>query len=187
MAAADVSQPLSWDTQLAALRPQLISFARMRLRDACAAEDLVQDAIVAAIEHARQFEGRASTRTWVTAILKNKIVDHVGRTHRERGFDAEGLERARHEANDRQEGTMPLQDWHDDPQESLAQRQFLARLDACIECLPPQMAEVFMMRACLGMTTDEICTELGITPSNCWVILCRARTRLRERLRRMPD
>lgn len=183
---SDAATQKPWDMQLVALRPQLVTFARMRLRDRNAAEDLVQDALVAALEHARQFEGRSSTRTWVTAILKNKIVDHVGRSAREFPLDVHALDEACRELDDASAGSpgepAPRQSWQNDPQESLAQRQFLSMLDGCVTGLPPQMAQAFVMRECLGMTTDEICRELDITQANCWVILCRARMKLRERL-----
>jgi len=53
-------------------------------------------------------------------------------------------------------------------------------LDACIEHLPPVQGRVFMMREWLELETDDICKELAITTTNLWVLLHRARLRLRE-------
>ncbi len=46
--------------------------------------------------------------------------------------------------------------------------------------LPPAVGRVFMMREWLELETEEICKDLAISTSNCWVMLYRARMRLRE-------
>lgn len=58
-------------------------------------------------------------------------------------------------------------------------RQFWAVFEACLDHLPPATGKVFMMREFLGFESDEICAQLGITTSNCHVILHRARLKLR--------
>ena len=58
-------------------------------------------------------------------------------------------------------------------------KQFWRVFDACLERLPSNTARVFMMREFLGFETDEICKELALSASNCWVILHRARMALR--------
>ena len=65
------------------------------------------------------------------------------------------------------------------PEGSLRQKQFLAALEACLRALPERTARVFMMREHLGLETSEICKELGITATHCWVMLHRARMALR--------
>ena len=61
---------------LAALRPGLLRFARIQLRDPAQAEDIVQETLAAAWGKLGQFREEADLKTWVTAILKNKIADH---------------------------------------------------------------------------------------------------------------
>ena len=61
---------------------------------------------------------------------------------------------------------------------ALEQKQFLAALEACLRACPSDRA-AFMMREHLGLETAEICKELGITPTHCWVLLHRARMALR--------
>jgi RNA polymerase sigma-70 factor (ECF subfamily) len=73
----------------------------------------------------------------------------------------------------------PPADWGD-PERALASRQFFEVLEACTENLPPAMARVFMMREWLEMDSDDICQELGLTATNLYVQLHRARLRLRE-------
>lgn len=66
------------------------------------------------------------------------------------------------------------------PEGALGQKQFLAALEACLRALPQRTAQAFMMREHLGLDTNEICKELGITPTHCWVMLYRARMALRQ-------
>ena len=70
-------------------------------------------------------------------------------------------------------------DWGD-PEESLNRTQFFDVLQMCVEKLPTGLARIFMMREWLEYETAEICKELGITSTNCFVMLFRARMRLRE-------
>ena len=168
--------------QLEALRPYLVRYASLQLRDAAAAEDAVQEALLAALAGEAGFAGRANLRTWVTGILKHKIVDVIRRQAREPALPEEaeeGLEefdglftRNGHWA-ERPTG------WAD-PDGALEQAQFLRALEMCLERLPARTARVFMMREHLGQETAEICKELGITPTHCWVMLYRARMTLRE-------
>lgn len=65
------------------------------------------------------------------------------------------------------------------PEDSLGRKQFVAALEACLRALPERTARVFMMREHLGLETAEICKELAITPTHCWVMLHRARMALR--------
>ena len=74
--------PADLRSQIEALRPYLLRFASLQLRDAAAAEDAVQEALVAALAGESGFAGRANLRTWLTGILKHKIVDTVRRQAR---------------------------------------------------------------------------------------------------------
>jgi len=73
----------------------------------------------------------------------------------------------------------PPKEWGD-PEHALRERQFFDVLEACVQHLPGLQARVFMMREWLELETDEICKELTITSTNLWVLLHRARLRLRE-------
>jgi RNA polymerase sigma-70 factor (ECF subfamily) len=67
-----------------------------------------------------------------------------------------------------------------DPDASLEQKRFFAALETCLQRLPQKISQAFMMREHLGLDTGEICKELAITPTHCWVLLYRARMALRE-------
>ena len=173
----------SLESSLAALRPTLLAIARMQLRNETWAEDVVSETFVAALEGSRKFAGHSQVKTWVVGILKHKIIDQFRRTKREVSTDAQ-LEAAQVEtfdelfAADGHRLNSPL-DWGD-PEESLNRTQFFEVLQMCVDKLPAGLARIFMMREWLDYETDEICKELGITSTNCFVMLFRARMRLRE-------
>lgn len=158
-------------------RPYLLRFASLQLRDAHAAEDAVQETLLAALAGESAFGQRASLRTWLTGILKHKIIDAIRRASRE----APAISEDEFDALFDERGhwvEMPAV-WSD-PEASLAQQRFFAALEICLARLPPKTAQAFMMREHLGLHTDEICKELAITATHCWVLLYRARMALRE-------
>jgi len=164
-------------------RPQLLRFALMQLRDRGAAEDAVQETLVAALQGAASFAGQSSVRTWLIGILKHKIIDHLRRTAREKPLEGlpEELDLSDFEAAFAEDGhwrEAPA-DWGN-PDQSLEQNRFFQALERCLEGLPTNTARAFMLREVMGLETAEICKELQISASNCWVMLYRARMSLRE-------
>ena len=169
-------------------RPHLIKFAMVQLRNATYAEDEVQEALVAALQGADRFAGQSSVRTWLIGILKHKIMDHFRRQSREAPLPdlAEETSLEDLDARFKPDGhflenpaLVPGADWGD-PEATLSQSRFFDVLEECMARLPRNTARVFSMREIMGMDTEEICKELGITPTNTWVLLYRARTALRE-------
>jgi RNA polymerase sigma-70 factor (ECF subfamily) len=184
MSAADFSHDLDQH------RGYLLRVARLQLRDEALAEDVVQETLLAALSGSG-FSGKSSLRTWLTGILKHKIVDAIRKKQREPtvasafgDIDAE-LDIEDFDGLFKETGgweTKPA-DWGD-PDAALSRRQFFDMMDFCLEKLPPNTARVFMMREVMELETDEICKELTITANNLWVILYRARMSLRECLER---
>ena len=174
--------PSDFRAQAESLRPYLLRYATLQLRDAAAAEDAVQDALLAALSAETSFAGRSNLRTWLTGILKHKIVDTIRRQIRDRpasGQEPGGDEGEFDSLFDRRGHWEEAPDAWQQPEGSLQQKQFLAALEACLRALPERTARVFMMREHLGLETSEICKELEITATHCWVMLHRARMALR--------
>lgn len=144
------------------MRPQLLKFALLRLRSREQAEDAVQDTLLAALESIDRFAASSSLRTWVTAILKHKIVDTMRASGREEPLDPE--KEPVHEGG---------------PEDGFARRRLAEALERGLQQLPANTARVFVLREAIGMDIAEICRELAISSSNCWVMLHRARVRLR--------
>lgn len=172
------------DVFLEKTRAEMLRFARLQLGND-EVEDAVQEAIVGALKNAQNFRGEAALKTWMIAILKNKIAD-ILRQRQRRPIPASQM------MVDDDTGALPdIFDrrgmWHDsskplrwaDPEAAIYSSQFLAIFDACLNRLPMQQGRVFMMREVVEMETDEICNELGLSVSNIHVILHRARLGLR--------
>jgi RNA polymerase sigma-70 factor (ECF subfamily) len=168
-------------TRLQSERPYLLRYASLQLRDPSLAEDAVQETLVAALAGEAGFQGRANLRTWLTGILKHKIIDTIRRLARDAAAapaDADTAEFDTLFVDNGHWGDPPAA-WAD-PDASLEQKRFFSALETCLERLPKKTAQAFMMREHLGLETAEICKELAITPTHCWVLLYRARMALRE-------
>ena len=169
--------------QLESMRPVLLRFAFLQLRNDNAAEDAVQEAWLAVLEKPESFAGQSSLRTYVTGILKFKIIDHLRSMKREVALDTNDDESetdlidSLFKANGH---TVSMPNAWGEPESTLQQKDFFRVLEICLENLPEKTARVFMMREWLELDTEEICKELGLTASNLWVVLYRARLRLRE-------
>lgn len=169
---------------LADLRAQMHRFATLQLSNADMAEDVVQEALVGAFRNASAFGGKSALKTWVFAILKNKIADALRNRRHLAAFAQIDIE----EDEDFSELFNQKGFWQADerplawgnPEESLREEQFWRVFEACLENLPGNQARVFMMREFIELDTDEICAAVEISVTNLNVMLHRSRLRLRE-------
>ena len=175
---------LPFEQQVAALRPYLLKFARLQLRNEAWAEDAVSETLLAALTKPQAFEQRSQLKTWLVGILKHKVVDALRHHSREvcvsTGSDdeqADPLEDMAFKA-DGHYAEKPAE-WGN-PEQDLNSRPFFAVLEACTDKLPAVQGRLFLMREWLELSSEEICKELSLTPTNLYVQLHRARLRLRE-------
>ncbi len=164
----------------------LYAFALLRVRQPATAEDLVQETLLAALSAQQRFEARASRRTWLIGILKNKIVDHLRRAGREQALpdddDGEDVFADRFDATGH--WRVAPADWGD-PAALAENRALGAALAECIGHLPDKLRRPFVLREIDGMDSAEVIALLGISSAgNLWVMLSRARERVRECLQR---
>ena len=168
-------------------RPYLMRYALSQLRDGQLAEEAVQECLLAALESVQGFGGRSTLRTWLTSILRFKVIDLQRRAIAERNQ----VELTDGAAETGDEGWLDqLFDetghWREapsawgDPEAALEQGRFWEVFEGCLDKLPAAGARVFFKREIVGEDTAEICKGEGITASNCWVILHRARLALRS-------
>lgn len=176
--------PTDFEQQLVAQRGYLMRFARLQLRNDAWAEDAVSETVLAALAKPQAFEARSQLKTWLVGILKHKIVDLLRQRGREVALDAgsdddsaDPLEHMAFKA-DGHFAEKPA-DWGN-PEQDLKSRQFMAILEACTDKLPAVQGRLFLMREWLELSSEEICKELALTPTNLYVQLHRARLRLRE-------
>ena len=165
-------------------RRYLLRVALLQLRDPDLAEDVVQETLLAALSAQSGFTGKSSVKTWLTGILKHKIVDAIRQKQRRpiiaASFEEEtDLEDFDPMFKDNGGWEAPPADWGD-PENALSRQQFFDVMEICLEKLPPNTARVFVMREVMELESDEICKELMITANNLWVILYRARMALRQ-------
>jgi RNA polymerase sigma-70 factor (TIGR02943 family) len=160
----------------------LYRYALCRLRNPELAEEKVQETFVGALQTQGRFQGRASERTWLTSILKRKIFDHFRKISRERAFDSGLLEKASLDSLFDRKGKWLAgpNKWYWEPDRTLRQKEFCEIFHRCLSKIPDRMAQVFLLREVDGHKGDEICTLMGISPTNLGVILYRARMRLRR-------
>lgn len=171
------------DQDLQQYRSYLLRYALLHLRNQELAEDVVQETLLAALEGYARFSGKSSHKTWLTGILKHKIIDTMRRKSRELPLSTTDDE-SESDAIDAlfQENGHWRQfpsSWGN-PEQCLEDRKFWEIFEMCAQLMPARNARVFMMREVMELSTEEICKELSITPTNLWVMLHRARLSLRE-------
>lgn len=172
------------EQQLYGHRDYLLRFARLQLRNEAWAEDAVSETMVAALAKPQSFANRSQLKTWLVGILKHKVID----TLRLRSREVCSMDHAPDDDTDPLDFLDFKADGHfaqrpsewGNPEQQLNSSQFFEVLEACITKLPASQGRLFLMREWLELSSDEICKELDLTPTNLYVQLHRARLRLRE-------
>ncbi len=171
----NVLHPDTWVDKYA---DYLFNYAVSRVNNAELAKDLVQETFFAGLKSAPNFKGDAAERTWLIAILKRKVIDHYRKINSKKGKAEVKIDFAA----DSEEGDWlekRVADNQDRDGEAFLENEELGdAIYGCIEKLPTKQAQVFKMKTIQGMDTEDICNELGINPSNLWVMIHRARTAL---------
>jgi len=173
-----VLQPKIWVDQYA---DYLFNYAVSRVSDTEIAKDLVQETFFAGLKSAKNYKGDAAERTWLIAILKRKVIDHYRKINSNKG---KAEVRMTYNTNSETEGDW-LEEQVADPMSILENsdienEELGNAIQECISKLPKKQALVFTMKTVQGMSTEDICNELDINPSNLWVMIHRARTTLMD-------
>jgi RNA polymerase sigma-70 factor, ECF subfamily len=160
-------QTVPW-REMVAHRGDLVRFARRKLHDPMLAEDVVHDVFEAVLSGRAAFAGRAALRSWLTAILKHKIVDLV---RQRAGTDSLDLDT---EGG----GALAIECPRPGPDEIAEQRQLLERTLERIDALPAGLRDVMRLRVLQDEPTEQVCAALAISEENLFVRLHRARKQL---------
>ena len=162
----------------------LYRYARRHFPSEDVAEDLVQETFLAAIEAGARFKGESSPRTWLVSILRHKIIDRIRKNGRELvSSDDQDIDKLlspyfNEKGHWRQEkGPRPLRN---SPEASFSEKEFVEVLQGCLNKLPARLRHVFLLRELDGLTPEDICNELGLSPTNLRVMLHRCRIQLRD-------
>jgi RNA polymerase sigma-70 factor (ECF subfamily) len=180
--AANTSDPSTWVAQHG---DYLFRYAMMRLRNRDLAENFVQETFLAALKNRDSFSGRSAEKTWMVGILKHKILDHYRKGFREKSVSELQIDEEQTVDQFYDAVGHPKQyprDWMPDPEALLHSKEFWKVFRECLAQLPERTASAFTMRELEDRSTEEICEELSVTPTNLWVMLHRGRLQLRALL-----
>lgn len=174
---AEASSPETWVDEYG---DSLYRFVLTRVRDASAAEEIVQETFVSALSG--NFGGRSSLKTWLFGIARHKVLDHFRRRSRE--YAAGDMKSA---GEHDQDGPDVRGSWHTepsvmakDPTDALDAGRVWSVLRSALAKMSPTLADAFVLREIEGMDSDKIAETLGCTTSTLWVRLHRARSQLKK-------
>lgn len=174
----DISDPEEWVDEHG---NALYCYALSRLKNSATAEDVVQETFLAAFRSQDRFSGNSSARTWLIGILKHKIIDLIRKESREQPSEDLEIKEVPEETFFDRKGRWRVApaDWQSHPGKILEQKEFMSVLGNCLQHLPDRLHRLFVLRELEDWGSEEICKDLGISPTNLWVMLHRARMRLR--------
>ena len=159
----------------------LYRYALSRLHDETSAQDVVRETFLAEFKGAKKFSGQSSEKTGLIGILKHKVVDYIRKASRERSYeDGTGAEGRVDNYFDRRGHWKTGQpEWRVNPRKAFEQREFWVVFESCLDQLQDRLQSVFTLCELERCGADGICTPLEITSTNLWVMLYRARARLK--------
>jgi len=179
---ADRSRQASVEAWVDAHGDVLYRYALARVGRREAAEDLVQETFMAALKSADRFRGESSARTWLIGILRHKYLDWRKRQARQptESAKADNDELIDQWFDERGWWRTPPQAWTVDPDSLVDKEEFWEVFRQCLDGIPDRVGQVFSMRVIEETSSEEVCKALKISSTNLWVMLHRARARLRK-------
>jgi len=179
--------------------PMLLRVALLHISTRASAEEVVQDTWLAVIRQLDRFEGRSSLRTWVFRILENQARSRGVRESRTVPWSsAPGTPGTDEDAGptvapsrfrgpeDRWPGGWTPAGrpaaWEPPPEEAVMAAEVRRELGRALEALPRRQRAVVELRDVHGLSSEEVCELLRLTPGNQRILLHRGRARLRVRL-----
>ncbi len=181
--------PSNWVDQYA---DEFFRFAMYRINNREAAEDLVQDTFLSALNSLHNFRHDCPEKSWLYNILRNKIIDFyrkkVNREIKKSSLTTEisddtflghFFKDSGKSAGHWNENAAPKH-WGISADLIMENKEFMQFLMLCLSLLPETYSKVFSLKNIDDLSTKEICKELDLTPSNLWTIIHRAKLQLRS-------
>ena len=169
------------DTWIEEYADYLYHYAIVRLNDHDLANDLIQETFFSGLRSTKNFKGFATERTWLTSILKRKIIDYYREVNSEKGRSEVRI--SLYEDTEQESPLLEkqaLQNYENEVEKKIESAELLRQIDDCISRLPPKHAKAFHMKTIQELETEQICKELEITPTHLRVMTHRARVQLRK-------
>ncbi|WPR71422.1 sigma-70 family RNA polymerase sigma factor [Flavobacterium sp. NG2] len=165
---------------------ELYSWAFYKTSSKETAEDLVQETFLAAFNKIDSFQGKSQPKTWLFAILNNKVIDYYRQSARttknnfhlteDSGFElSDGLFNSTENWIDK--NINPV--WEQD-EELLDNPDFNLVMQYCMEELPQKWKLAVTAKYLSNNKAELICKELDIKASNYWQIIHRAKLLLKQ-------
>ena len=160
----------------------MLAWTSYRISDAEVAKDIVQETFFSVVKNINNFKEESNPKTWIFSILNNKIADYYRKKYREaKSVDYDNVSSYFTSSGEWKKDKMPT-DWAmgDEDQHLLDNLEFIEILNYCIKNLPGKFESVINMKYYTEKSTPQICQELGISTTNMWQIMHRAKLKLRE-------
>jgi RNA polymerase sigma-70 factor (ECF subfamily) len=157
---------------------RLYRIARSMLRDAAEAEDVLQDAYLAAFQSLSAFRGEASLATWLSRVVANQCLARMRRQARRDNI----LPMVAMGGPDEQEGLAMPADDKDTPDRALLRAELRAVLERKLDELPEAFRTVFVLRSVEELSVEETARTLDLPEATVRSRHFRARSMLRESL-----
>ena len=158
----------------------IYAYAVGRVEHENVADDLVQETFLAALKNHDRFAGRSSAKTWLIAILRNKIIEHYRRRSRKRDREQSLEDSIRPTFGNNGIWKVSIGPWPKSADESFQNQEFWNIFADCLSKLPARLADVFTLRVLDQIDVENVCKTLEISSSNMAVRLHRARIALRN-------
>ncbi len=178
----NILHPENW---VALYADYLLRYAMFRINDEGLCEDLVQETFFAALKARESFKGNSSEKTWLTTILKNKIIDE----YRKKGKQQDSLDDEQFyslffemddsDAGHWKRGQFP-QLWDLSQGATRENEEFNGVLHNCIGKLTQTQMDILQEKYFEEKSSDEICKDFNISKSNYWTTLHRVNIQLRK-------
>ena len=161
----------------------LYIYAYARVQSKEIAEDLVQETFLSGLKGLDSFRGESAELTWLTSILRRKVIDHYRKSSTKKETPASQFALP-FQDDGNYEGHWVMErapkDWQEKSENPMQQDEFQKIMEICLSFVPDKWKSVFILKVMEEMQSDDVCKEMGCTSSNLWVILHRARLQLRE-------
>ena len=158
----------------------LYSHAFYKVSDAELAKDLVQETFLAAAENIESFKKESTPKTWLMAILNNKIIDfYRSKNKLAQPTEPQDFSQFFNEHKEWHSHKKPMS-WNNEDRSLLDDSEFQQILKDCLKALPAQWSTCVKLKFLTEKKGKEICQELEISPSNYWQIIHRAKLQLRD-------
>jgi len=165
----------------------LYSFAMMRTKDDAVTKDLIQDTFYSAIQNKDNFKGNSSEKTWLSAILKNKIYDYYRKNQNKISYNEyiekieSGFESSHYDSsNVFRWKEMIVPNYFSEDESVAASEEFLNQMETCLNKLPDKIRKIFISKYVDEVDTKVICKDFALSSSNYWIIIYRAKVMIRE-------